>query len=661
LEKNQEEKLVENRKAGEIIRVEKFIDKGKFEEALILLSTYEQKEDLSYQDKASCYLLQCQILFWQGKYSELITHAEQAFKESEGLENDYFKFDILLLRAYALQRLFRFEESFDMIKQGEGLFKTIPKKLTEAYKQRKADLAFTKGNFFNNIIGPYDADLSLEYLEYSLALREELGIKHKIAESLGRIAWNLSMFKGELDRALKYAERSIDIAKESSNKYQIAFSLNILGIIYYLKGEIDQSTINFEQSLELFKELNNKQIMAVIFNNLSSNYKERGELARALECIERSMKLNRNIGRLGSLAINHDFLIQILIDKGDLERAQISLNDLEGLSNQLKGKFNLMYLLDKALILKTSLRARDRVKAEEILAQLLKNDDLDYEKRSRALLALCDLLLTELRMTNDLEVLDELKQFIGQLSEIAENSHSYWIMGETYLLQAKLALLSLDLKKARRLLTKGQQIAERYGLNLLAIKISNEHDELLKQLNMWETLKESSSSLKERIEFSRLNEQMENMIRKRVVEVPELSDEEPVLLLIVSEGGRPIFSQSFVEDRIFEDYLFGGFFTTINSFITETFSEGLERATFGEYTLLMNSVSSFLMCYVFKGKSYSAQTRIRCFIDKLQNDGPIWQAFQDFNKLHKEIELKDIPSLEPLIKEIFMDKTILLN
>jgi len=59
-----------------------------------------------------------------------------------------------------------------------------------------------------------------------------------------------------------------------------------------------------------------------------------------------------------------------------------------------------------------------------------------------------------------------------------EKSNSFWILGETYLLQAKLALISLNLEEARRLLTKGQRIVEKYELNHLAIKISNEHDEV---------------------------------------------------------------------------------------------------------------------------------------------------------------------------------------
>ena len=70
-------------KPEELIRAEQLSDDGKLDEALTLLNNYEQKEELSNHDKASCHLLQCQILLWQGKYKELIKHAEQPYKESE--------------------------------------------------------------------------------------------------------------------------------------------------------------------------------------------------------------------------------------------------------------------------------------------------------------------------------------------------------------------------------------------------------------------------------------------------------------------------------------------------------------------------------------------------------------------------------------------------
>ncbi len=72
----------------------------------------------------------------------------------------------------------------------------------------------------------------------------------------------------------------------------------------------------------------------------------------------------------------------------------------------------------------------------------------------------------------------------------------------------------------------------------------------------------------------------------------------------------------------------------------------------------MNSVTPFLVCCLFKGQSYSAQQRIGYFINKLQGDESAWQAFNKFYQVNKEIQLKDIPSLEPLINEIFININI---
>ncbi len=264
-----------------------------------------------------------------------------------------------------------------------------------------------------------DFDRALKYSKRSIIIAEESGNKLCIGYCLHIMA-GVHNFKGELDRSIKLNERSLKIHNDLNNKFMVTRILISLGWSYAMIGELDSSIRFYEQSLELFKDFNNKLLMANVFNNLSYCYKMKGKLDSALECIKQSMALNRELGALGNLAVNHDNFIQILIDRGDLERARISLRDLEQLNSQLKDKqINLIYLLDKALVLKTSSRALNRGKAEEILKQILEKVDLDYELTIGVLFNLCDLLLTELRMTNDLEVLDELTQFIGQLLEIA--------------------------------------------------------------------------------------------------------------------------------------------------------------------------------------------------------------------------------------------------
>ena len=89
----------------------------------------------------------------------------------------------------------------------------------------------------------------------------------------------------------------------------------------------------------------------------------------------------------------------------------------------------------------------------------------------------------------------------------------------------------------------------------------------------------------------------------------------------------------------------------------EMFSKGLDRANFGEYTIIMNSLDPFLVCYLFKGQSYLAQQRVAKFIDKVKEDEEIWEKFNKFNQACQLVQLKDIPSLKPLIDDIFVDRS----
>ena len=258
---------------------------------------------------------------------------------------------------------------------------------------------------------------------------------------------------------------------------------------------------------------------------------------------------------------------------------------------------------------------------------------------------LCDLHLSEFRINNNIKVLDEINHNITQLLKIAEKSHSYWFLCETFILQAKLALINLDFKAARRFLTQAQNIAESNGIKRLSMKISQEHDELLIQLKMWEKLKESDSSLSERWRLAGLNKQMENMVKKRLIEAPKLSEEEPVIIFIITEGGTAFFSHSFIEEKSLESHLFGGFLTTIDYFVREMFSVGLDRAIFGAYTLLMKSVPPFFISYIFKGDSYHANRKIINFTENIQKEDDIWQKLIKSYEINQTIYLKDIPSL----------------
>ena len=89
----EEVKFVEKEQPEELIRAERLIDDDKLDKALSLLNNFLQKEGLTHHDKASCHLLQCKILYWQGKYKKLLKAILET--NQQGREIDEFEFDII--------------------------------------------------------------------------------------------------------------------------------------------------------------------------------------------------------------------------------------------------------------------------------------------------------------------------------------------------------------------------------------------------------------------------------------------------------------------------------------------------------------------------------------------------------------------------------------
>ncbi|MHA2181336.1 MAG: hypothetical protein ACXAAH_07925 [Promethearchaeota archaeon] len=639
-----------------------YINEGRYVESLQLLNDFEERENISLQDIVSCHFIKSRLFFMQGLMAKAAKLAEQTYKESLGLEKNIMSVDCLFLQANALMNSNNVNIAIKVIRQGEKILSLLEDIPETEKNRREATLQYLKGMSLDPALTPTseNEELALKHYNYSLVLAESFGIKVLVIANLMRIAWIIGLIKGNSNLALDYIERALIYSKEINSKLYMTWALLYKATIYSAKGEITRCIPIFKHSLAMAKELNHIGFISSNLNNMADTFRMSGDLNHALECSEESIRISSDIDDNLVLKANlHDYLIQILIEMGDLEKAQEKFSILEQVNNQIENRFiNEIYLYNKALILKESSRISSIGKAEEILKQMVEDGHINWEGTQKTLLTLCELLIMELQITGDLEVLADVESYIIRLLEVAEKSHSFWIWGETFLLQAKLALISLDLEKARKLLTQGQQIADTHGLNLLANKISNEHDKLLKQQSIWENLKSSKAPLNERIKLAGISEQVESMIRRRVIEFSDHSNEEPVFLLIVSKGGKSIFSHLFEEDQPFKDHLFGGFLSAINSFINETFSEGLDRVIFGEHTILVNSLSSFFICYVFKGQTYPAQLRIKSFIEEIQSDKEVWQTFEKFYKANREVQLKDVPSLKPLIKETFIDSVI---
>lgn len=638
----------------ELIRARKLVEEGSYNEALSLLENFEERENLTFPILFSYRLLKSSILNYVGNYKDAFKYAERAYQVSLDMKSKLQSIDALVNMSFALTMELSLDKAFDLIAQSEDVLKTCSNESLIVIKQKQASIDYIKGLFY---FYKNDADRSIKHAERSLKLREELGNKRELAEPLYVLGLVYTLLRCDLDLAKAYTERSQRHAKESNQKHIIAYNLLILGMIYTFKGELEQGISYNKRSLAMSEEINNKRYISSLLNNIAVQYQRQGNLEQALVYSEKGLVVAKEIDNKWNIGVGLTSMVFLYVEKNDKENAQKYLKLLEKITEQEESAlFDVWYRLDKALILKMSTRTHNRAKAEEILVQITEEEVITSEATIIALINLCDLLMGELSITNDVEIVDELKPLIKQLIDIAESSNSFWVLAESYLLQARLSLVTLDMKGARHFLTQAQQIAEKHGLQQLVIKISSEHDILLNELNKWEQLKKENASLSERIELARLNEQSKVLIQRRMIKPPKLQVDQPVLLIIVTKEGNVLLSNYFTSNIIIDETRLGEFLSSFNTFCDQIFSEMFDRVKFGEFSVLIKTVDSYSICYLFQGQTYSARLKLIHFSEFVKKDSTTLQILENAANMGRTINVNENASFKELLNNSFLSE-----
>ena len=228
----------------------------------------------------------------------------------------------------------------------------------------------------------------------------------------------------------------------------------------------------------------------------------------------------------------------------------------------------------------------------------------------------------------------------------------------TYVLQSKFLLLDLNVEDARRLLTRAQKFADEKGLRRLAARISNEHDVLLEELETWNELSQREASLVERTNLARINEQVEHMFKQNVLEDQEMVEEEPIMLMVLSEDGLLVYSKNFALSAKMSDQMMGSFLKAVQKFGHEVFSQTLDRIKFETYTFLIRSKDPLTFCYIYKGQSYSAQQKLNELIDDMLSKSTVWDPLLQQVKTGQTLDPDSQATLDALLSDVFLKPQI---
>ncbi|NHJ40288.1 MAG: tetratricopeptide repeat protein, partial [Asgard group archaeon] len=582
-----------------LIMTRNFLHTKKIDECKSLLEQAEQvqKEFVQSEKNNPIFIQQKAIILnYKGEISQnkgdlkqAIKFTEESLKLFDKIKHNYGKAETFTNIAKIYSTEGELDLSLEYFKKSLNIWEKI---------DNKRNFAKNLMNIGNIYTDKGELDQALEYFQQSYEICKQINEKQTLANSLGSIGINHAM-KGELDKALEYFQQSLDLCEEIKDKQILAKNLGSVGIIHHSKGELSKALDYYQQSLEMNKEIGNIDGVVIFLGNIGEIYRLKGELDEALKYYQESLQVYENIGGKSipmALALVNSglvyqqkgdankalenfskgleifketgnprrmaevyfFQISLLIDIELIEQARESLKQLQIINEKEENKLvNQMARVSEALLLKTNKRAKNRAKAEELLSEVLEEEVINYEVFLVALVNISELNLIELQLTGDEEALAELKLLMYKQLELAKEQNSYSLLVDTYFLQAQLALVELDITKAQQLLNQSQLIAEEMGLKRLAMKISSDYDYYFEEMEMWEKFTDKKPSINERLSHTSLEETIQRMIKKRVVEPTKYVEETPILLVIVTDVGIPLFSQYFGPETQINDILVG--------------------------------------------------------------------------------------------------------
>ncbi len=507
-------------KTKEFSNIELLKNKCRYKEALHEISKLEENEDLSNLEQIFCCTLKISLLFELGKYNKALMFIDQIYQYSQITKYNLHLIDALIIKSQILWRKGNLKEVFDLFANIEELLKKISHENPKELMKRWALLSDIKGWVYL-----YEGEINkaTENMENSLKLREQIGDEREIALSTYLKGNIYFYYKIDWKYSQKCIEKAFELAEKTDFKSLMAYCLSRLGDFWFFGGKLDKAFKYFTESYDLFKDIGHKRGIAWALGGLAYFHEEKGDLKRALKLLDKGINISEEMGDIYGMLENMDYCIMFTLSNNDFEQAKYYFNRLEKMSAHFNLKMSkVFYQLNKALILKISPLASNLAKAKEILMKLVEEKTISkavifFEGTYRALLNLCDLLINELRNTNNLELLKDIQSYIKQMLESSMNAKSYWWLAETYILQAKLELITLDLKKAENSIIQAQKIAEKYGLIQLNERIMIEQSELHKQISKWETLRNSKAAITELIDLAQIDNQLIRMLKRRYI------------------------------------------------------------------------------------------------------------------------------------------------
>ncbi|MHA2251120.1 MAG: tetratricopeptide repeat protein [Candidatus Kariarchaeaceae archaeon] len=396
-----------------------------------------------------------------------------------------------------------------------------------------AEAKLKQGNF---VIAENISLAGLELLSLFDSTKDDKFIRLKalLTFTMGKI----QLETGRLNQAQIQFQSSLYLAKIIDDYLIIASNINKTAEIFSKRGRLKRANELFKAAYQIFMEHKKKSGQSSALLNIGQISASQGELDKALDYFMQSLELGQILGDNYRIASAMGKIAEIYFEKGEFDLSLIYLNisiqhwELIGhpvfLSADLlmKGKilliqnkrdelFDIIKYLEKTkdreelsvismgynlligLVKKQSSRFKDKAKAIEIFHSITENEILDYNLTHEALVNYCDLLIQEVRLSDDQTIMEEVKETVNKLINLARSEHAYGKVIDTLLLKSKITSVNMEFENSLELIMEANMLAKQKELSGYTKRTQQELEDFHKNFhNMQEIVSDSSSIFK---------------------------------------------------------------------------------------------------------------------------------------------------------------------
>ncbi|MBC7642672.1 MAG: hypothetical protein H7174_10120, partial [Flavobacterium sp.] len=192
-----------------------------------------------------------------------------------------------------------------------------------------------KSNAFSN-------ELKKDEAIKSIILSNQFYSKSKNANGISKSFMNLGnlcMYKGNLDKALIYYKKGIDVAEKNNLSKQIGLINKNIGVLFMNQEKYEEALFYSKKALDIFLELKNKKEIAGVYINIGNVYYNQYQADKSLVFYKKAERLCAEIKDYNNLGVLYNNIGSVYIeDKKDNKNGLLYLKkalDLKILNNNV--------------------------------------------------------------------------------------------------------------------------------------------------------------------------------------------------------------------------------------------------------------------------------------------------------------------------------------